>query len=398
MAKINFILGGDSITVFLDGKTYAVNKQAQTFQVVLNAVRSGDVEALRDALDIRKAIVKSLTATASEGKVRIDGSQIFYGDREVTGLVASRIFEVIRLGLDVKPMIRFLENMMLNPSKRAVDELFGFLDACNLPITEDGHFLAYKRVRDNYMDVHSGKFDNSVGKVLEMPRNLVDEDKNRTCSAGLHFCSYSYLSSFGGERIMVLKINPADVVAIPADYNNSKGRTCKYEVVDELPVNEYDKLPARTITEGYTDEYSDDADEGYYEDSDSWDESEEEENWDESWEESSEEETTVEDEIDFLIEEEIEAIVELVRNGTDPADAGNEYGVSEECVEELMRRVGPAPVANGDNTTGKLTPADVRAIRTLLGKGESLANIGRKFGVHPRSIARIRDGEAWNNV
>ena len=32
---------------------------------------------------------------------------------------------------------------------------------------------------------------------------------------------------------MIVKINPKDVVAIPADYNNTKGRTCRYEVVGE---------------------------------------------------------------------------------------------------------------------------------------------------------------------
>jgi hypothetical protein len=32
---------------------------------------------------------------------------------------------------------------------------------------------------------------------------------------------------------MIVKINPKDVVAIPADYNNTKGRTCRYEVVAE---------------------------------------------------------------------------------------------------------------------------------------------------------------------
>ncbi len=211
MSKINFILGGDSITVFLDGNSYTINKQAHTYEMVLKAVREGNINALRDAVNIRQGIVSQLAKTGGD-KVRIEDNAIFYCGREVTGLIASRIFEMLRLGLSVKPMVRFLENMMENPSKRAVDELFGFIDACRLPITEDGHFLAYKRVRGNYFDVHSGTMDNSVGKVLEMPRNMVDEDKNRTCSAGLHFCSYDYLAHFGGERIMVLKINPKDVV------------------------------------------------------------------------------------------------------------------------------------------------------------------------------------------
>ena len=30
---------------------------------------------------------------------------------------------------------------------------------------------------------------------------------------------------------MVVKINPRDVVSIPEDYDNAKGRCCRYEVV-----------------------------------------------------------------------------------------------------------------------------------------------------------------------
>ena len=107
-----------------------------------------------------------------------------------------------------------------------------------MPITEDGHFLAYKKVRDDYKDVHSGTFDNSVGQVVSMVRNKVDENKDNTCSSGLHFCSFDYLKSFGGTRIMILKINPADVVSIPSDHFQQKGRTCRYEVIGEVPVEE----------------------------------------------------------------------------------------------------------------------------------------------------------------
>ncbi len=249
---INYILGSDSLTVYLEGKSYTINKQAHTYGMVLEAVKTVNISALKQALDVKKAIT-SMLSTASD-KVRIENNKIFYMDREVQGLISSRIFEMLRLELDVKPMVLFLENLMSNPSKRAVDELFGFLEACTLPITPDGCFLAYKRVRDDYLDCHSGTMDNSVGKVLEMPRNMVDEDKNNTCSYGLHFCSYDYLKSFRGARIVVVKINPKDVVAIPADYNNSKGRTCKYEVVDEIALNEYN-LPSDMIQDSYVDDY-----------------------------------------------------------------------------------------------------------------------------------------------
>jgi hypothetical protein len=140
-----------------------------------------------------------------------------------------------------------MENLMLNPSKRAVTELYGFLEKNSLPITPDGHFLAYKKVRFDYKDCHSGTMDNSVGTVVEMERNAVDDDKDRTCSTGLHFCSQGYLNHFGGERIVIVKINPRDVVSIPSDYNDSKGRACRYEVVDEIDKDKADEAFARSV-------------------------------------------------------------------------------------------------------------------------------------------------------
>lgn len=248
---MKFILGSDSISVFLDGKMFPVNKTSKTYDIVLKAVRTNDEKLLRQAVSMKTVMEQKLKGVTA---VTIDGSKVLFEGREITGLIKTRIFEMLSIGLDIKPISLFLENLMQNPSKRAVDELFGFMEACNLPITEDGCFLAYKRVRHDYLDCHSATMDNSVGNVLSMPRNAVDEDKNRTCSAGLHFCSYDYLQHFHGARIVVLKINPRDVVAIPADYNNAKGRTCRYEVIDELPLNEYN-LPQYEIQENFTNEY-----------------------------------------------------------------------------------------------------------------------------------------------
>lgn len=389
--QIKYILGGDSITVYLDKKPYTVNRTAPTFGIVLKAVKDGDLAALRDALDVRTHIAKALDVKGA-GKVKIDGSRILYEDREVSGLIASRIFEVLRVGLDVQPMVNFLENLMSNPSKRAVDELFGFLEKCRLPITPDGHFLAYKRVKDNYKDVHSGTFDNSVGQKLSMPRNSVDEDKNRTCSNGLHFCSYDYLAQFSGERIMVLKINPADVVAIPADYNDTKGRTCAYEVVDELSLDEYRKLPLKPITEDFTPDYGS---------ASPVDEVEPEDEW-----ESSEYEETVQDQLDWLDADEVDEILERVAEGKETLESiADDYGIMTDTVVSLMGthgvkygedKVPVAVAASADD--GALTAKDVKAIRKLLDKGESLASIGRQFKRHPRTIGRIRDYEAYSNV
>ena len=129
-----------------------------------------------------------------------------------------------------------------------MDELYGYLEANNQPITEDGCFIAYKRVRLNYKDIHSGTMDNSVGKTPSMDRGEVNDDREVTCSTGLHFCGMSYLKHFPGGRIVIVKVNPADVVSIPKDYNAAKGRACKYEVIGELENDlEEDKLAATSV-------------------------------------------------------------------------------------------------------------------------------------------------------
>jgi hypothetical protein len=110
------------------------------------------------------------------------------------------------------------------------------VNANDIDITDDGHFIGWKVVRSTYMDCASNTFDNSPGKTVTMPRNQVDEDDQRTCSAGLHVCSKSYIGHFGSgsDRIVSVKVHPRDVVSIPVDYNDAKMRTCGYVVLEDV--------------------------------------------------------------------------------------------------------------------------------------------------------------------
>jgi hypothetical protein len=193
------------------------------------------VADIENLLDVAKTV-----ETQTFGKVTIEGNVLKYEGREMHNALSKRILALLKEGQSIAIFVKFMENLMANPSFRAVNELYGFLEACTLPITEDGYFLAYKKVRYNYLDIHSGTFDNSIGQKPSMPRNMVDEDAGRTCSSGLHVCSFGYLSYFSSndkytDRVVIVKVNPANVVAVPVDYNNQKMRVSEYEVVDELP-------------------------------------------------------------------------------------------------------------------------------------------------------------------
>lgn len=226
-----YIIQGNNIVVVIGNKSFTISKTHITYTKVLEAIKAGDWETVKAVVDPKKMVLNY-----GKGNVSVQGEKLFWKGEELNSGLASRMIAMLQDGFPIEPMVQFMENLMANPSRRAVTELYSFLEKNNLPITPDGHFLAYKKVRDTYFDVHSNTMDNSVGKVLEMERNKVDDDKDNTCSSGLHFCGLSYLSCFGGERTVIVKINPADVVSIPSDYNDAKGRTCRYEVIGELNV------------------------------------------------------------------------------------------------------------------------------------------------------------------
>lgn len=251
----SYIITDSGISIVIDMVQMNIDESHPQFQAILDAVREGRWDDVPNLASVARAL-----QTFCHGKIEVDVDNgiLLYMNEEVHGSLVGRILDMMEQGFDVNPLVKFLDNLMQNPSKRSVDELYGFLEHGKMPITEDGHFLAYKRVRDDYKSVHDGKTDNSIGTLVSMPRNKVDDNKDRTCSHGLHFCSHEYLSSFSGSRVVVLKINPRDVVSIPSDYNNTKGRACQYLVIGELSPEEVEKaLGGRMWTSTVNTDYDD---------------------------------------------------------------------------------------------------------------------------------------------
>lgn len=224
-----YLIQGSNIVIVIDNQSHTINKQHMCYQQILDAIKASDWDTVKEAIEPKRILLKY-----SKNNITIENDVIYWKGTEFANALSAKIIDMHREGFPIDPMINFMENLMSNPSHRSVTELYRFLDRGNLPITSDGHFLAYKKVDEAYKDCHTGTIDNRVGQVVTMERNTVDDDKDRTCSSGLHFCSQEYLNDFGGSRIMILKISPRDVVSIPSDYNDTKGRCCRYEVIGEL--------------------------------------------------------------------------------------------------------------------------------------------------------------------
>lgn len=234
-----------------------IDRSAENFDDVFEIILNGGMsqESLEKAFFLCQP--KAMVETLTKGKFKVDlvkGNIVYTPDNgvpfQVSGLLSQRIIDTIgKDGVDgADTLINFLDKLMLNPSNRSVNELYGFVQHNDIVITPSGTFYAWKVVRDTYMDKHSNTMDNSVGKEVRVARNQVNEDSAVTCSYGLHVCAKSYIRSFGGgtDRVVRVEVDPADVVAVPKDYNDSKMRCAGYKVIADVT----DKF-ATDLSNGY---------------------------------------------------------------------------------------------------------------------------------------------------
>lgn len=222
--KINYLVLNDSVVLNYDGKTVNVASSDERFEKVLACIRE---ERLADI----PAVVEIERRYNGDGIELRDGLLVANNEPLPSELEA-RILAFKDKKLPYAPLLKFWENLKKNPSFNSRRMLFKFLEHNGHPLTTDGCFIAYRGVTEDFKDVRTKTFDNKVGSVCEMPRSQVNDNPNETCSSGLHVACFDYANGFGSKLVEV-KVNPADVVCVPVDYNGTKMRVCRFEVVAE---------------------------------------------------------------------------------------------------------------------------------------------------------------------
>lgn len=220
--RINYHVLNNSIVVNFDGKTISVNKGDGRYKDVLACIKEGRLADIPDAIDVG-SYFETRGMKLENGLLHIDGEAL-------PQALSQRVLQFRDEGLPFEPLLRFWTNLKQNPSFNSRTMLYKFLEHNGHPLTDDGCFIAYRGVTEDFRDVHSKTFDNRVGQTCEMSRDKVDDNPNNTCSHGLHVACYDYAKGFGPQLVEV-KVNPKDVVAVPTDYNGTKMRVCKFEVV-----------------------------------------------------------------------------------------------------------------------------------------------------------------------
>jgi hypothetical protein len=248
------MLTGSTITAIVDSKPYQVGLSHPNYEMLLEAYRNNDSEMFVSLVNENKGVEAYVQkdSKGNETGITVEEDKVLYKGRELHNVLVDRILSFRSKRLPVDDMVKFLENLMQNPSSSSVNELFDFMENKNLPITENGTFIGYKAVQGDYWSKTAGstvlikgktssdgRIYNGVGEEIECERNQVDDNRQHECSNGLHVGGLSYATvTFrnSGDKVVLVEVNPKDVVSVPKDYNAQKLRACAYKVIGEYEV------------------------------------------------------------------------------------------------------------------------------------------------------------------
>ncbi len=183
-------------------------------------------------------------ASLRSERVTFDGTDLRFDGEVIDSSLARHIVRMMRTeDEDYARWMRFMENLSENPSTSSREHLFSWLARRDFAITPEGHLLGYKGVQANGTSLntgtafvngvkHTGHIPNPVGATVEMPRSCVSDDRETGCATGLHVGTHGFASGFG-SRLLLVSVNPADVVSVPRDSGFQKMRVSRYLVLSE---------------------------------------------------------------------------------------------------------------------------------------------------------------------
>ena len=260
-----------SVTVFPGGRAplVATREHPNFVQIVDQITVSGksedDIIGLFDT-----ATGLTLKFNKVSDRVSIRNGKVYFDNMPTENVLTDAIVRFYLAGHDdYMSLVNFMEKIETNPNPNSRENLFRWLSSGRFSITPDGDIIAYKAVNrktgygvvakgdavDEYQSihsgpaivdgepVHSGPVPNNPGVIVEMARNEVTFDPHVTCSSGLHVADWSYAkNTMGGHAMLMVLVNPRDVVSVPTDYGDKKMRVCRYKVLKAVETEDTEML------------------------------------------------------------------------------------------------------------------------------------------------------------
>lgn len=241
--SVPFLFVNGNLTMVLNGKSVSVGSDHPNFNAIRDGLKNKSATELLALADVsvKSSEVCPRAQNVTNGLVTISNGIVYYDGKEVEQCLTDEVAELQSVGMPIEGMIKFIGRLYSNMSKRARNELLAFIKRNGLTIDSEGYLIAYKAVCPDYTDKHTsenglnGSISYAIGNEVSMDRADVDDDFDAPCSQGLHAGSLTYIYCYGGgsDRIIIVKIDPADVVCIPKDSDCRKLRCCRLTVIGD---------------------------------------------------------------------------------------------------------------------------------------------------------------------
>lgn len=243
-----------TIQLLVDGETHSIGSKNACFNELLEALVAQDQDKI---CDIVSPLIRVSQFTEEYGLIKVSKGQVFYDGEILNNNLTERICDFIQRGItDISPLLKFLEKTLENPSLPCREHAFSFISKHDLPVLPNGNFVGYKRVDADYFSYGSGPEEIIItsttdpeksislsghvpyypGTIVSMDRSVVVTDRNSSCNVGLHVASHDYVKGFHPDRgrIVLVSVNPKDIVSVPRLYTEGKCRACRVEVLGEV--------------------------------------------------------------------------------------------------------------------------------------------------------------------
>lgn len=234
----------DSFITFVDfgpnssNKTTTFTKDNPFYAKVVELYKHKKFDEIKNYFDLKNYVFKY-----SQGRVKVGDNFVLYDDKEIHNEVGKRILQFLKEGIDIDLLVKFLENLMQNPEEHVKEDLFKFLENNKLPITDDGGFIAYKLVKDDYSPYYQSDASERyyVGTTVKLDRSICAKGREECGGASLYFARQEYWNGkfdeqnryTGDGRMLIVKIMPQNVVSVPLGEDGRKGKCCEMEVLSE---------------------------------------------------------------------------------------------------------------------------------------------------------------------
>jgi len=277
--------GKPHVTLFHEGEVLVAGHDHPNISNIVTGVLEGD-EDVANLFDVQRALDVAFNKVSDRVSVR-DGIVYFDGD-PVNSALTDQIVATMEQGDEdgFTALVNFFENLAANPEEHSREQLYSFVEKNSISIDKDGYLIMMKGVNAyagvdgiEYTSIsrgtatvdgvqHTGNIPNKIGSIVEMPRSEVAHDPRTACHTGLHVGAENYARSFAQGAVIIVRVNPRDVVSVPSDSAHQKMRVCRYVVLDIAPDDSlpaYYKSEEEIIDQDVNDEWDDeDEDEDYF--------------------------------------------------------------------------------------------------------------------------------------